>query len=132
MTFVLHGIGLLSFAFLSPTTLWLVPLYYVLFGIGHASQNTLGQSAMADFFGTKRYATLRGLRQSLTLPASIVAPIFSGVMYDRTGSYRIGFVILSFVSLTGFLFQSLIRRPFWDDTPEAKVAAAPAPSSTAS
>lgn len=132
MTFVLHGVGLLSFAFLSPTTLWLVPLYYVLFGIGHASQNTLGQSAMADFFGTKRYATLRGLRQSLTLPASIVAPIFSGVMYDRTGSYRMGFVILSFVSLTGFLFQSLIRRPFWDDTPEAKVAAAPAPSSTAS
>ena len=123
-----HGIGLLGFAYLSPNTLYLIPVYFIIFGLGHASQNTLGQSMVADFFGTKRFATLRGLRQSLTLPAAILAPIFSGIMYDHTGNYRLGFTILAFVSLAGLFVQSFIRRPFWDDLPEVPVATPAKPS----
>lgn len=122
-TLAFHGLGLLAFAWLSPSRLWLLPFYLIVFGLGHASQNTLGQSMVADFFGTKRFATLRGLRQSLTLPAAILAPIFSGLLYDHTGNYRLGFTILAFVSLSGLFVQSFVRRPFWDDSPEAKAAA---------
>ena len=119
-----HGIGLLAFAYLSPSNIWaLLPIYFILFGLAHAAQNTIGQSIMADYYGTKRFATLRGLRQGLTLPASVLAPVFSGVMFDHTGNYRLGFLVLGCVSLTGLFFQAMVRRPLWDDLPEAHVSA---------
>jgi MFS family permease len=127
-TFAFHGIGLLAFAHMGPDTWWLIPVYFVVFGLGHASQNTLGQSIMADYYGTKRFATLRGLRQSLVLPAGILAPIFSGLMFDRTGTYVSGFTILSVVSLVGWAFQASVRRPFYDDLPEHMKSKVPAPA----
>ena len=127
-----HGSGLLAFAFLSPERMWLLPFYYVLFGMGHGAQNTIGQSIVADYYGAKRFATLRGLRQSMTLPASILAPVFSGLMFDLTGNYRLGFVLLSAISLSGIFFQALIRRPLWDELPEAHPAPAPSPKAAKS
>jgi MFS family permease len=115
-----HGLGLMAFAFLSPERLWLVPVYYLVFGMAQGAQHTAGQSVMADYFGPKRYATIRGLGQSLVLPATILSPIFAGAMFDRHGNYQLAYVILGCISATGVLWLSLIRRPQWSEVAKAK------------
>jgi MFS family permease len=129
-TFVCHGLGIIAFAFVSPERFWLIPVYIVLFGIGHGGQHTMGMTVMADYFGSKRYATLRGLRQTLTLPSAILAPVFAGLMFDLNGSYRLAFVILGFIAMTAALWQYLIRRPFWDALPKPVMSGEPVPAGT--
>ena len=114
LSILLHAIGLVCFAFLTPARLWLLPIYVIVFGIGHGAHNTLNQSLVADYFGPKRYGTLRGLSQSLQLPAAIFSPIFAGRMFDVLGSYRLAYIILGFVSASGILWLALVRRPLWD------------------
>ena len=126
LSYLCHGSGLLCFAYLAPDRAWMVPLYYLIFGIGHAAMHAAGTALMADYFGAKRYASLRGLGQSLQLPASLMSPLFMGMMFDLNGNYRLAWMILAAISVTGFLWLSLIRRPLWDDLPESERPAASA------
>ena len=124
ISFLLQGVGLIIFANLSPSRLWLMPLYYLTFALGHASWLIGSMTIVADYFGTKRYATIRGLVHSLQMPASVAAPVFAGWMFDQTGSYLIPFTAMGVVSMTGVLWILLIRRP--------QMIAMPGPSATAS
>ena len=114
-TYVLFPIGLIIFAFLSPSRIWLFPAYYLTFALGHAGY-VIGQATLtADYFGTRRLATIRGLNQSLQVPVSVVIPLFAGAVFDRTGSYQFAFLTLGLVGCTAILWFSLIRRPLWAD-----------------
>lgn len=123
LSYLCHGLGLIAFAFVSPERLWLMPIYFLVFGVGQAAMHTVGQTIVADYFGTKRFGTLRGLRQSMQLPAAILAPVFAGRMFDINGNYQTAFIILGMISTSGVLWLSLIRRPLWDDLPANKLAA---------
>ena len=114
-SYVIQAAGLVSFAFMSPTRLWLVPIYWLTMGMAHAGLIAGRDSVVADYFGTKRFGTLRGLRQAMLLPVSILAPLFMGAMFDNTQSYRVGFMVLALVGVTGALWLGLIRRPLWKD-----------------
>ena len=113
-----HGIqafGLLCFAFLSPTRLWLLPVYWLVQGTAHAAVIAARDSIVADYFGTKRFATIRGLRSSMLLPISMLSPVFMGSMFDARKSYQLGFLIVAVIGATGMFWLSLIRRPLWKD-----------------
>ena len=94
-SFVLVGIGLLVFSRLNPGQLWLIPVYYLTFATGHATFVVMSQTVVADYFGTRRFATIRGLSHSTAMPLGLVGPVFAGWMFDRTGSYDIAFTVLS-------------------------------------
>lgn len=115
VTCILQPIGLMVFAFLSPSRLWLLPIYYLTFAPGHAGWVIGSSTITADYFGTKRLATIRGLSQSLQVPVGILIPIFAGSMFDRYGNYQLAFIILGIVGTTAALWFSLIRRPLWVD-----------------
>jgi len=117
-SYLCHGPGMVLFALLGPGHLWSVPLYYIIFGIGHAAMHAGGTTMMADYFGAKRYGTLRGLNQSLHLPASILSPLFGGWMFDRYGDYTLAFIVFGAISASGFLWLTMVRRPVWDDLPQ--------------
>lgn len=113
----LMGLGMVMLAFVSPARIWLVPVVIAVFGLGNAG-TIIGSSTMAaDYFGTKRFATIRGLMSSLLVPVGITIPIFVGWMVDRSGSYQTSMVILGAVTVSGALWLLLIRRPLWDNAP---------------
>ena len=104
-----------QFAFVSPARIWLVPAVIAVFGLGNAA-TIIGSSTMAaDYFGTKWFATVRGLMSSLLVPIGISVPLVVGSMVDRVGTYREPLVIVGLVTLSGALWLLLIRRLLWDD-----------------
>ena len=113
VAFGLQGLGLLAFANLSSGRLWLLPVYYLLFGAGHASWLVLQMTMVADYFGARRFATLRGLSSSLMMPAGIISPLFAGWAFDRTGSYQAVFTVYAVLASSGAIWMLLIRRPMW-------------------
>ena len=121
--FLLQGVGLGAFALLTPERWWLLPVYYLTFGVGHAASVVVGQTMKADYFGTRRFATIRGLGQTLTMPAGLTAPVLAGWMFDRTGDYSFIFLVYAAIATTGTFWLFLIRRPLWRDIQAARTTA---------
>ncbi|MSQ36154.1 MAG: MFS transporter [Dehalococcoidia bacterium] len=124
-SFVAQGIGLIIFAHLSSDHLWLLPPYFLIFAVGQATMIVLGQTMIADYFGPLRYASIRGFASTLQTPVGIAAPLFAGLMFDRTGSYSVAFTLFGVMSFTGALWVSLIRRPFWADLEAERATSMP-------
>ena len=130
-SFVLQAVGMLAFAWVSPQRLWLVPIWFIIYGWGNAAWSTMDSTQMADYFGTKRYATLSGLKGSLAVPLGLATPIIAGFAFDRMGTYSYIWTVYAFIFLLGGLSIWAIRRPLWTfyqerarEAEEARAAAA--------
>ena len=66
------------------STPWMIFLYLILAGVGDGV-GVVSWATLADFFGRRRFATLRGLMTFSNSWALFVAPIFVGWWADRTG-----------------------------------------------
>ncbi len=128
--FFLAPIGMGCVSYVSPDRLWLLIPFYLFFGAGHALWGMGNHTVIADYFGTKRFATIRGLSQGLQLPVAIVAPLFVGAIFDQSGSYRPAFLALAAFQGAGAIWVLLIRRPLWKDMEASRRTplAPPAPS----
>ena len=116
-SFFFMGLGFWIFSMLSPANSWMLPIYYVTLGFGHSAWIVSMMASVADYFGTRRYATIMGLIQTLQMPVGVAAPIIAGHMFDVTGSYQTVFTVLGAVAASGAIWLFLIRRPVWDDVP---------------
>ncbi|MEX2229012.1 MAG: MFS transporter [Dehalococcoidia bacterium] len=126
-SFVLQGVGLVIFANLTSDRVWLLPAYYLTFGIGHASWLIMQMTMVADYFGTRRFATLRGLTSTLQMPLGVVSPLLAGWSFDRTGSYQLIFTAYGLVAASGAIWLLLVRRPMWSAVAHADRAPAVIP-----
>lgn len=91
LKFLIAGTYLLQLfgfaAFLLNQTLAMV---YPLFILHHFSAGLFGPLTgviIARYFGRKAYGSVRGTSMMFMLPASVLAPIYAGWVYDTTGSY---------------------------------------------
>lgn len=109
----LEGIGLCFFAFVTPERWWLFIPFYLTFGIGHAGWLVMVQSLPADFFGSRHFATIRGLIIALQVPVSIVVPLFMGFVFDTRGNYQLAYLVIACITVSGALCLGLSRRPLW-------------------
>ena len=112
-SFVLQGAGLVIFACITSTRLALLPLYFLLFASGQAASVVFSQTIIADYFGARRFATLRGFATILQLPVGVSAPVIAGWMFDHYGTYTLIFIIYGLIMTTGAFWVMLIRRPLW-------------------
>ncbi|PZC48530.1 MAG: MFS family permease/MFS family permease [Chloroflexi bacterium] len=101
-SFVLMGLGWVAIAFITPDRLWWVGLYYLTYGLGQAAHTVTQQTIVADFFGPKRYATLRGIMNPIGVMGGVLGPLFAGVMFDAQGSYQLAFIIIGPMVALGF------------------------------
>ena len=92
-SFVLQGIGLFAFAQLTSDRAWLLLVYYLTYATGHAIWVILFITAVADYFGTRRFGTLQGLTSTLTMPFGVLGPLLAGIAFDQLGSYQLVFSI---------------------------------------
>lgn len=124
--FLLLGIGMLMFVQLEPGRLWLIPFYYGAFGLGHAAWLVVQMTLIGDYFGTLRFATLRGLASMFQTPVTMIAPVLAGFIFDRTGTYDVIFTVYAGIAACGAIFVLLVRRPMWNEL-QAQRAPAPPP-----
>lgn len=97
-------------AWLAPSLTWFFPIF-VLTGFANVSIWTNGMTMTVDFSGEKERPFYIGLAQTLTAPATIVAPLLGGWVADTQG-FGITFAmstILSVVMMAILIF--LVREP---------------------
>ncbi len=111
--FLAQGIGLLIFANVSSDRAWLLPLFYLFYVFGHGAYVVLFMTMTADYFGSRRFGTLRGLTMAAQMPFGVIFPIAAAQVFDETGSYREVFMFFGGVVMLSALCIALIRRPYW-------------------
>ena len=88
-----EGIGLFAFAQLSSDRAWLLLVFHLTCATRHAIWVILFITAVADYFGTRRFGTLQVLTSTLTMPFAVLGPLLAGSAFDELGSYRLVFSI---------------------------------------
>jgi MFS family permease len=74
---------------------WMILPFLVLYGLGYGGTVPLTPAMQADCFGTKSFASIRGLMMlSHTIPG-ILGPFLAGWLYDVLGNYNFTFTALS-------------------------------------
>ena len=111
--FVAQGIGLIVFANVTSDRVWMLPIFYVFYVFGHGVYVVLFMTLIADYFGSARFSTIRGLAMMSQMPFGVAFPIIAGFVFDRTGSYQGIFMIFGVLVMVSALCVSLVRRPTW-------------------
>jgi MFS family permease len=109
---LLQGAGI--FIFINASTLPLLYLFVVVYGLGYGGVIPLTIALRADLFGRKNYATIAGIMMSLTMVGTVSAPLFAGYLHDVTQSYSLAFYIfIVMILISGVLFLLIpqARRP---------------------
>lgn len=104
-----HALALLVLAF--ATALWMVVLFAVVQGLAWGIRGPLMQSIRADYFGRRAFGTIMGASSTIVTLGSVSGSLFAGVMADRFGTYRTGFIVLATLAGLGSVLWVLARAP---------------------
>ena len=96
--FLLMGMGWLAMAYISPSALWAVAIFIIVYGAGQAAHTVAAQTIVADFFGPQRFASIRGIMNPISVLGGVSGPIFAGFMFDTYGSYQVAMVIVGLLT----------------------------------
>ncbi len=81
-----------------------------LFGFGVGGIIVVPAVALADYFGRQSLGAIRGVTEPFVSLGQAIGAVFSGVIFDTTGSY--GTAFLTFAALSVFtIFIVLVARP---------------------
>ncbi|MGE0453124.1 MAG: MFS transporter [Vicinamibacteria bacterium] len=108
--------GSLCLSSLRPELFW---PFIVLFGFGWGGLYTLLQLLVMDSFGLKAGGKILGTITVLDALGGGLGPWVTGLLYDRTGSYQSGFMLITGLVAFAFVLGATLR-------PRAHRAAAPA------
>jgi len=91
-------------------------VFLILYGCGSGAFVPLDIIIRSRYFGRKAYGSIQGASVIFSTPISFLAPVYTGWVYDSTGSYIIAFIL--FVALATFaaFLMLLIRVPKPPDT----------------
>lgn len=105
-----HGSGMLLLALASN---WmLVWLFVLLHGLAWGVRGPIQSAMRADYFGATSFGKIMGFSSMIVMLGMVAGPIVAGVLRDRTGDYRLGFIILAVVAALGSIW-------FYFSTPPA-------------
>ena len=115
LTCVLQTVGMFIFANIrSP---WMIIPFLLTYGPGYGARIPLSSAIQADYFGTKSFASLRGLYALGGTISGITAPLLAGWLYDVQGSYHLAFTIFAILSI--FAIPTILAvRPVQDTIPQ--------------
>jgi MFS family permease len=86
--------------------LWMLFLFAFIYGLAHGGVFTTVSPIVAEIFGIKAHGTILGIVVCFGTTGGAIGPIFTGQLFDMTGSYApafLAFIIISACSL-GILY----------------------------
>jgi nitrate/nitrite transporter NarK len=83
-------------------------LFLALFAFAE-SNPSLNWALVGDYFGRRQFATIRGAMSFFYGWANMAAPLFAGVIWDRTGSYELALWIFAVMWVAGAMIFALMR-----------------------
>ncbi len=91
------------------TEVWMLFLFAVIYGFAHGGFFTVVSPMVAELFGTGSHGLLFGIILFSGTLGGAVGPLMAGWTFDVTGSYRLVFLVLSVLTLIGFVLLMLLR-----------------------
>jgi MFS family permease len=95
---------------LSKSLVTFVPAAMV-FGIGWGGLSALPNLLRADYFGRSSYATIQGWNQLVEMGGILAGPLLAAVLYDRTHSYVVAFLVFTVACFVGMLLILAAKPP---------------------
>jgi len=120
IAYTLTGLGLL--VLMNAKTMGMVYLFIFLFGVGFGGTVPLMPAIRAEYFGLSALGKIQGFMNPVMMFAGAVGPIFAGLVFDATGSYRISFLVtglLTFCAVIAMFFARPAKPP---EEPDAEPA----------
>ncbi|WP_300458136.1 MFS transporter [Desulfobacula sp.] len=89
----------------------MVPIYLFigLYGFASGAITPLFIIAIGSYFGRKSFGIIFGSSMVIRAPLSLAAPVFTGWIFDRTGSYNTAFIVFFACSLLAALLMCILR-----------------------
>ena len=103
----MHVVAMLLIALASSPAV--VAFAAALQGAAWGARGPLTQALRADYFGTASFGKIMGFSSLIVMMGMTAGPLIAGVLYDRTGSYTPGFLLLAGATAIGavcFLFAT--------------------------
>ena len=117
----MHTVALLLVAHVD--TVASVIAFAILHGLAWGTRGPMMQAWRADYFGRSSFGAIMGFSSTIIMIGTVAAPWIAGVLYDRTGSYELGFTIIAGIAAAGSVFFMLSWRPKPPVQPGAVVVA---------
>ena len=112
----MHAVAMIIFAYTD--SYYGAVLFAILHGVAWGVRGTLINSIRADYFGSSSFATISGFSSLVIMIGMTSGPLFSGIVYDLTGSYRGAFVTLAALAAVASIAALLARPPIVTPTTE--------------
>ncbi len=93
------------------STLSMLYLFAILFGIGFGGRSPLTTSIRGDYFGRASFGKILGLS---TVPMNVlllIAPPFAGYVRDTQGTYTMAFIVLAALNFFGGILFLMAKKP---------------------
>ena len=80
---------------LASETITAIYVWLVLYGVGMGAGWSVGSPVRARYFGRKAFGLIGGSSMLFLAPIGMAAPIYFGWIFDTSGSYRFGFILIA-------------------------------------
>lgn len=89
----------------------MVGAFVVLHGLAWGMRGPQMAALRADYFGRTAFGKIMGVSNGIVILGAIAGPLTAGILFDRTGTYVLGFDILALLAGAGATFFFLAKRP---------------------
>jgi MFS family permease len=110
--------GLMLLWLIGVRNLWMLSAFAVVYGFFYGGKITTIPGLIGSFFGTRFLGEIIGAIHAVSLAGGIIGPVLGGYIFDRSGSYRIAFLIAALAFLTSAVLTLFARPP---QTPKKSV-----------
>ncbi len=111
ISMMLTGIGLFLFWLIDGSSLALMILFAIVFGLGVSGLMPLRASLLREYFGTKRFATISGLAGTCSMIGMGIGPPLAGWVFDTLGVYDPVWLILTAATIIGATLMLVMPLP---------------------
>ncbi len=116
-----HVIGMLLFTFAQAP--WMVWAFVPFHGLAWGVRGPLLQAIRADYFGASSFGRIMGWSAMIMMLGTMSGPIIVGLLRDSTGTYTLGFTVITIGASLALGFFFLATKPTPPDLPEQVDAA---------
>ena len=117
IAFYMQIIGVLALISLNATIggvslgQWGLGFYALFFGAGFGASIPVRMAMVGDYFGRQTYGSMLGIMSTVNAVLGAFGPVFVGVMFDVTGTYRTPFLILLVVLIASGPMMLTLEKP---------------------
>ncbi len=97
--------------FLLNQSISMIYVWFVLYGFGMGTGYALIAPIRARYFGRKAFGSIQGTAVMITAPVGMIAPVYTGWVYDTSGSYIAAFTVIGAIIAAAAVLSPFILPP---------------------